>query len=106
MYAEALQTVFAAEQLRDQEIDRRRQGVLTESALRHENVLFELSRGIGRSTSSQVFVPADLNRSTGGRILTPFAHENTASILLPASLPSREEQIIVASTKIVTHISH
>ncbi len=87
MYTEQLQALIEPERPQEQELRRRREGVLTELTLRNENLLYARTRGVSRNNRSVGYVPAYLNSATGESAESRFADGTPAPIHLLDGLP-------------------
>lgn len=87
MCGEPLQTATLVQDQHERERARRWRGVLTELALRDENVLYQKTRGVSQNNRGQGFQPGYLNRETGETALSCFADGRPAPIHVLDGLP-------------------
>lgn len=87
MYANPLQTLIVSQDPQDRTRARRLCGVLSELALRHENLLYAKTRGLSRNNRAEGFRPGYLNRRSGEWVLSCFSDGNPAPIHVLDGLP-------------------
>lgn len=104
MCSEQLQTALLIQDQLEQERARRWRGVLTELALRDENLLYAETRGVSQNNCSLGFRPGYLNRATGETAPSCFADGRPAPIHVLDGLPDtwvlrRDERGQVAAAR-------
>lgn len=97
------QTQTAIEQTLDQERLRRLRGVLTETSIQNENVLYARTRGVSQNNGPDGFRPGYLNLANGETLPSRFANGAPAPVHLLEGLPEswileRDSDGRVAST--------
>jgi hypothetical protein len=85
MYAEQLRKLPVSQDQRERA--ERLRGVLTETSLRDENILYANTRGISQRNRSGGFCPGYLNRASGECVLSRFSDGCPAPVHVLDGLP-------------------